>query len=366
MASASTGIPSGPPHPTTQPYLGNMVGTICKGVPNISYFGQIQDQWTPGAPPITPNANTLWALGSCTKSFTATLLGMLVNNSNGALTPNSLIYPLIKSYLPSGTVPATLQSITLEQLASMTAGLTDIPKDQPVSEVETLFKALMEPGTYNTTPGVFNYSDLSYALLSFGLVAYAVSPAPSPDSLPGALLELFDQYILTPLAMPSATFYPPQQSGSYNLPFGNSGATQTNGSKSNWPAYDGAGALYMTATDLMMWLKANMAGTVPNGGTTFVQSDPVSTLQSNGNTYIEGQFITRGWFTNTFTGPKSGKQIVMVTKNGAIPGFKCGIGFQQPRFPGGWSEYGVVVAYNSEQATLPAIETALDGLINPS
>jgi len=346
------------------PYQGSVLGTLAKGQQSIVYSGSIQDQWTGNV--LTPNAGTFWSLGSCTKSFTATLFGMQVTKGMVPVSPNQLVYPLVQQYLPSGTVPTALEQITLEQLASMTSGLPDIPTLQPVSQVSTLFEALMKSSTYGQ-PGKFLYSDLSFALLSFAMAVCAGSQPSSEDQLPAAVLDLLKSYIFNPLSMGSATFYPPQagsvpsQGPAYNFPYGNGPkGTQENGSKANWPAYAGAGALYMTAGDLMTWLTANMAGEAgPLGAAaTFVQSDPQPT-----NGYAEGQWITRGWFTDSFPTP-SGQTLVMVDKNGDIPGFHCGIAFLQPESPGGASEYGVFVAYNYEQPTVSELQTQLIELTN--
>ncbi|HWA89181.1 MAG TPA: serine hydrolase [Rhizomicrobium sp.] len=336
----------------TGTYQGRVVGTIANGIQTLRYFGLVQDQWTGAV--LEPNEGTLWSLGSCTKSFTATLLGFQAAQASAPL------YPLIAQYLTGGDIPIALADITLEQLASMHAGLPSTV-GAPLNEMSTIFTELLNPSIYRKPiPGrpPFFYSDLSYALLSFATVALAGSPPSDMNQLPADVFAMMQREIFAPLAMPSATFYPPARNAAYNFPYGNSATGPVNGGKSDWPPYDGAGALYMTAPDLMTWLAANMAGAAGPLGTvaTFVQSDPRPT-----NNWLEGEFVMRGWFAKTFAA--RGETLTMVDKNGDIAGFHCGVAFLAPLEPGGNSDYGVFVACNYEQDTIPLLEQNLAAII---
>jgi len=77
-----------------------------------------------------PNENTIFEIGSITKTFTSTLLAWYVNEGKVKLTD-----PIIK-YLPDSVVAnAALQNITLLNLSNHTSGLSSLPDNFASSPV---------------------------------------------------------------------------------------------------------------------------------------------------------------------------------------------------------------------------------------
>ena len=115
------------------------------------------------------NENTIFDIGSITKTFTTTLLADMANE--GIL---NLEDP-IENYLPSSVkVPMYYgQKITLEDLATHTSGLPENPPNLQISNVtsylnythEQLYQALSNV-TLKTAPGThFEYSNMGIAIL---------------------------------------------------------------------------------------------------------------------------------------------------------------------------------------------------------
>lgn len=340
-------------------YAGSVTGTLLNGTSQISYSGQIEDQWSENI--LTPNDTTFWSLGSCTKSFTATLFGMAVHEKS--VTVNEAVLQLVLLYLHDASkIPEALSKITLEQLASMTSGMAGqtFPGVGFPGGYPGYFEALLKRNNYSPNHD-YDYSNAGYALLGFALLSQRPGFDPSGD-LTSQLLAYMNNELFKPLKMDTATLYPPQPREGFSLPYGYVNGQKQNGSKTSWPSCNAAGALYMTAPDLMTWLSANMNGTIP-GGTAFVQSDPVSTLQSNGKYDGEGKLITRGWFIDTFKGPKSGNSITIINKMGDIPGFNCGFAFVKPEKPGGVSSCGAFMADNSGGPVLLKLQELIDTML---
>ena len=118
--------------------------------------------------------DTPFQIGSATKSMTAVLMGLV--RERGELD----FEDTVRDHLPEGVeIPAPLQSLTLAQLASHTAGLPrdfvnrrDVPDSpsvaEPYSTSELLAglqttELLFEPGTQGS------YSNVGYALLGYVL-----------------------------------------------------------------------------------------------------------------------------------------------------------------------------------------------------
>jgi len=118
-----------------------------------------------------PTGSTLFEIGSITKTFTATLLALYVNEGKVKLSD-----PIIK-YLPDSVAanPA-LHAITLEELSNHTSGLPSLPPDFFAHVTDTLnpyknytkglLYAYLKTCTLNSKPGEnYAYSNMAVGLL---------------------------------------------------------------------------------------------------------------------------------------------------------------------------------------------------------
>jgi CubicO group peptidase (beta-lactamase class C family) len=200
-----------------------------------------------------PTVNTIYEIGSITKTFTATILAHYVNDGKMSLTDP------ISKYLPDSVAanPA-LKDITLANLSNHTSGLASLPinftAQKPYNEADPyknytrqLLFAYLKNCTLKTVPGKsYAYSNLAVALL--GIILENVS---------GKHYEqLVSEIICRPLGMKSTVqhLYPlitPRFTTVYD----------EDGHET--PAWDvgvftAAGSLKSTINDLLIYTKANM------------------------------------------------------------------------------------------------------------
>lgn len=148
---------------------------------------------------IPADTNTIYRIGSITKTFTSTLLMLLVEDKKIKLDD------LIETYVPEvknikGYTDKT--RFTVRQLASHTAGLNREPDGEiiaagPVSEWESTLLTTIPKVSFNNKPGEeFLYSNVGYAILGLALERAAGLP----------YTQMVQQRILTPLHM-NQTFF---------------------------------------------------------------------------------------------------------------------------------------------------------------
>jgi CubicO group peptidase (beta-lactamase class C family) len=151
---------------------------------------------------IIADTSSIYRIGSITKTFTATLLMLLVEEGKIKLDdPVETYVPEIKElkgYSPN-------DKITLRQLASHTAGLKREP-DMAVTDVgatgdweKTLISCIPHTG-FNSKPGEgFLYSNMGFAILGLALERATNVP----------YIKMVQDKILTPLHMYDTFFYIP-------------------------------------------------------------------------------------------------------------------------------------------------------------
>ena len=152
---------------------------------------------------IAAYSNTIYRIGSITKTFTAVILMQLVEERKVKLDdPVEKYLPEIKSL--KGYSDKTI--ITLRQLASHTSGLErgpDMPGASlgPVDQWETKLLSCIPYTSFNSNPGTsFQYSNIGYALL--GLTLERASGVP--------YIQLVQQRIFIPLHMDNTFFSVPE------------------------------------------------------------------------------------------------------------------------------------------------------------
>jgi serine-type D-Ala-D-Ala carboxypeptidase/endopeptidase len=164
--------------PTVLESMGNksrgvsiVVGVITPNGTSVSGYGNISK-----ADSTKVNGDTIFEVGSFTKTFTAALLSDMVKRGIVNLDDP------IEKYLPSNnvTVPSyNGHKITLENLATHTSGLPDIPQSELDNRTYSTQKAynFISNSSFVSEPGTrYNYSNIGVGLLGHALSLKAGIP----------------------------------------------------------------------------------------------------------------------------------------------------------------------------------------------
>jgi CubicO group peptidase (beta-lactamase class C family) len=197
-----------------------------------------------------PDGDTVYEIGSITKTFTATLLAQAV--LAGRVTLDQPVAQL----LPDFKIPSRgAKEITLGQLGTQYSGLPRLPSNMlpkdaadPYADYDAAkLKAFLAEYELPRDPGaVYEYSNLGFGLLGYAL---AQLDHTSWDALT-------DEKILKPLGMTmSGTTFSDAMRAHLARGHDNEG-----NAVKNWDidALAGAGAIRSTANDMLRYLKANM------------------------------------------------------------------------------------------------------------
>lgn len=272
----------------------------------------------------TPDADSVFEIGSVTKTFTATLLAQAVQT--GSLTLDTPVGKLLPGYkLPErGDKP-----ITLGNLASQHSGLPRLPSNldpadpgDPYADYgENRLRAFLAGYTLTRDPGSqYEYSNLGFGLLGLALARHAgVSYA-----------RLLDRRIFQPLGMQSSRTRL-TDSMKAHLAHGHDPAGRATG---NWhfQALAGAGAILSTARDMLAYLQANMGLKASS-----LQAAMQTAQQPRDSAGGDAQ-IGLAWMTQTFP------QAKVIWHNGMTGGYASFIGFTADR------QHGVVILTNAQHS----------------
>jgi D-alanyl-D-alanine-carboxypeptidase/D-alanyl-D-alanine-endopeptidase len=198
----------------------------------------------------TPDGDTVYEIGSVTKTFTATLLAQAVLSGRVTLdTPVAQLLPDFKIPSHGG------KEITLSDLATQHSGLPRmpsnfLPKDpaNPFADYDAAkLKAFLAGYELPRDPG----AAYEYSNLGFGLLGYALEQL--EHTTYGAVT---DEEILKPLGMTMSGTVFTDAMRAHLAP----GHLYTGEAAKNWDldALAGAGAIRSTANDMLRYLKANM------------------------------------------------------------------------------------------------------------
>ena len=197
-----------------------------------------------------PDGDTIYEIGSITKTFTATLLAQAV--LSGRVTLDTTVAQL----LPDFKIPSRGgKEITLDFLATQYSGLPRLPSNllpkdssNPYADYDaTKLKAFLAGYELSRDPG----AAYEYSNLGFGLLGYAL--AQLDHTTYGAMT---DAEILKPLGMSMSGTAFTGAMRAHLAP----GHDDTGKAAGNWDfdALAGAGAIRSTANDMLRYLKANM------------------------------------------------------------------------------------------------------------
>ena len=255
---------------------------------------------------VRPNAQTVWEIGSITKTFTAMLLAIYVQR--GVVSYND---PLQK-YVPDWVkVPSYGgREIRLIDLATHTSGLPKDPRLGGRSQlsVDEMYRMT---SAYRLTraPGErFEYSNWGFALL-----AHALERATGKD-----YQQLVESDICVPLGLTDTRIaLTPDELARQAQGYGPAGMPKPHDNPT-WPAFNGAGALRSTMDDMMRYLGFNMGQM--NTPLSALLPDLQRPLHAGG---MPGTSVGLAWQMFEMRGTSN----LVIWKNGAASGFFSYIGF---------------------------------------
>jgi D-alanyl-D-alanine carboxypeptidase len=246
--------------------------------------------------PIT--TNDVFHIGSCTKSMTATLAGMLIDE--GKLrwdTTIADVFPELK-----GTMDKRYEAVTVEQLLMHRGGISGTPPDAaweraweqegtPTQQRAEFIRAVLsEPP--QSAPGVkMIYSNQGYAIVGAMLEKLTGTPWES----------LITERLFKPLHMDSAGFGPPGTIGAVDQPWGHTRKLTVTlpVQEDNPPAIAPAGRAHCSLDDLARYTIFHMRRD-PSGG--LLKPETLAKLHAPppGGDYACGWVVVkRGWAGGT-------------------------------------------------------------------
>ncbi len=272
---------------------GISVGLYYMGKPYFYNFGYADPQ---KKMPVT--AHTIFEIGSITKSFTATILALEVNEGNMQLDdPLGAYIPMIRGH--------PLAHITLEQLATHTSSL---PRKSPVPKVfmtkRRVLHALLGWRPELPLGSHYLYSNLGYNLLGYALEEETHRP----------YMALFNEYIIQPLQMKMTLLKVPRRLMAHYAQGHNKRGIPIPRMRVN--ALGAAGSLKSTSTDMMQFLMANLGAAGPQPLIEAMQLTHQGLFKAT-------KKMTQGlsWQRVRYKGGE------LIDKNGGVTGFSTWIGF---------------------------------------
>jgi serine-type D-Ala-D-Ala carboxypeptidase/endopeptidase len=217
-----------------------VIGVIRDGQTSIQGFGRRADNANEA-----PGADTLFRIGSITKSFTGQVLASLA--ADGMV---SLADPLTK-YCPEFASQGS-QAIRLIDLATHSAGLPREvphdpgPPDNPfVNITPDAFMGWLRANLLMFAPGTaISYSNFGFDLLAAALARAAGKP----------YADLLDARVIRPLGLRDTAFAPSTEQAARIMPGHNFDGSPMPNAKTG-DVIVGSGGLYSSARDLLAWLK---------------------------------------------------------------------------------------------------------------
>lgn len=319
-------------------FSGDFVG-MCMGAigPNGAYsatkcYGEVLTGSN-----VTPTSHSFFWIGSVTKTMTATLLALRVNQGSVQLNDR------VDKYLPD---LYQIPKITLLQLADMESGLPrkmPNPYQNPADETQlyTDLQTCVGDPTCWTRINHYNYSNFGYAVLGNVLSDHDGAGTWSRDNSSNVMLPLgmFDTNVAEDFPLSDFLFRRTigHTRASANAPW------TVSLTSSQSIAGEPAGGLWSTPSDMMIWLK-NVTGVLQSNNE--VDAALQTTLECRGPwgknstcTSVEdcGRCTGLAW-TEDIDQCTGG---VRISKSGAVPGFRSWIGFDKT------SGRGVFVLLNS-------------------
>lgn len=196
--------------------------------------------------PVTQN--TIFELGSVSKSITATLLGICVEQGKCHLNdPVTKFLPALASNNNNA-----INQVTLQELATHTASFPRMSEDFGVADPTAVnANTQLMSDLAQWQPSYPIGTQYQYSNIGFGLLGEAVS-----NALGTNYSDAISQYIFQPLNMSSSFVNVPEdQINHYAQGYNEQGDPAPHYQTSAWP---GGGGVRSTSADMLQYLKANM------------------------------------------------------------------------------------------------------------
>ena len=224
---------------------GMVIGTISASEVRVEGYGALSR-----ARPGRPDADTVYEIGSLTKTFTALLLADAV--ARGTLTLDDPVARLLPAYRISAF---GARQVTLLDLATQTSGLPRLPGNMAPASMENpyadysgaMLKAFLGSHALGRAPGAtYEYSNLGFGLLGTALAAHAGKD----------YAALLGERITGPLGMRSTAVALSDDMRARLAP----GHDASGKPVANWDfdSLAGAGAIRSTVPDMLRYLRAMM------------------------------------------------------------------------------------------------------------
>jgi len=234
--------------------VGLSIGIITDGAQHLYHYGE-----TRRGAAVLPSSNTIYEIGSITKTFTTTLLAQAAVEQRLSLSDD------VRRYLPGAFPNLNYQGspITLQHLANHTSRLPTMPSDlwdqpgldplMPAKRYDSRRSfAALRAVRLDGPPGVrFEYSNWGIAIL--GSVLQRVYQQPYPI--------LLKRFITGPLAMTRTTYGPRAEDQKLAaVPYGENG---TQAPFQNEGHFGPAGEIRSTLADMIRYLGAQIEEKIP-------------------------------------------------------------------------------------------------------
>jgi len=221
--------------------------------PRMFFFGKVSKE-----DPSKPNENTVYEIGSITKTFTTTMLVML--ERDGKLKINDPV----QNYLPEGTTIHNFSStapLKLYHLATQTSGLPRLPVNMVMNkdmDVNNPYKKYGEAELLNFAnnyiPEYEPGTKYLYSNAGFGLLGYAMERASGKT-----YEELLKSYIADSLGMTmTSTIINTDMEKNLAKPYNEKGEPAFNW---DFDVMEGAGAIKSNMSDMVKYLAFQMGKT---------------------------------------------------------------------------------------------------------
>ncbi|MFH1197089.1 MAG: serine hydrolase domain-containing protein [bacterium] len=234
--------------------------------------------------------NDKFHLGSNTKAFTATLIGILVDERKLTWeTTLEEVFPELQN-----VIKAEYKDVTVKNILAHSAGLPGDPAITPTSgDARTMRYEIVQWAVQQipaVPKGTYLYSNTGYIIA--GAIAEKLTDKPYGD--------LLFEKVLTPLGINSAGFGPMGNVGAEDQPLqhyveesGTHTPVEPEPQNDNPVTYDPAGRLHMNINDWAKYIQSVLRN--ENGIYSLVEPETAALLTSNITSIVEGVFYGLGW-----------------------------------------------------------------------
>jgi beta-lactamase class C len=268
--------------------------------------------------PFTPD--TVFRVGSTTKSMTSLLIAMLVDE--GVLDWDTLVIDLIPDFaLPSAELT---QSVRVRDLMGMGTGLGDATNvlDWDRLSVTDLIESLASAPVLAEPGELFHYNNDVYAVA--GYLGPLAAGVPSGDLLP-AYATLMQEHVFDPIGMATTaiTDDPSTLSDNFSVSYGFFPLDGVDGIRampfSAINSLAPVGSTSSTARDMALYLITQLNGGVTPDGTRIVSAENLAETWQPQTTIVDTLAYGMGWLIEDYEG------VQIIWHDGGIDGFRTEI-----------------------------------------